>query len=125
VRTSLRLHGYGSVPTHAEAAAQQGNPRRSSIMFETIHADALRITEGRTNSINGHGGRCSCRALAEAMHCKPETISLSYCQGVLRKHWTMECDHYCRLPPSGPDAGEKWRHFGAMDPVKAILIVNG
>jgi hypothetical protein len=78
----------------------------------------------RIRSLGGHGSRCSCRALAAALHCKPETISLSFCEGVLKKHWTLECDHYCRFPPEPPDAGQRWRDVGTIDPVKAVLIVN-
>jgi hypothetical protein len=74
---------------------------------------------------HGHGSRCSCRALAAALHCRPETISLSFCEGVLKKHWTLECDHYCPLAPPMPDTSAKWRELGALDAVKAILIGNG
>lgn len=80
---------------------------------------------GYASGSDEHGSRCSCRVLAAALHCKPETIRLSYCQGVLMKHWTMECDHIGHRPLPMPNSAEKWRDLGAIDPVKAILIGNG
>ncbi|HRL78524.1 MAG TPA: hypothetical protein PLC86_22960 [Candidatus Accumulibacter phosphatis] len=71
-----------------------------------------------------HGNRCSCRLLAEAVGCNSKTIRFTFCQAVLMKHWTVECNHGC------PDAlGECRRSVslhgvGPINPIKAILIKN-
>lgn len=71
-----------------------------------------------------HGSRCSCRRLAEAFSCTPKTIRFSYCQGVLMKHWIIECNHGCHDEPAPSASGSKWRDIGPIDPIKAILIKN-
>jgi hypothetical protein len=45
---------------------------------------------------------------------------------VLRKHWRLTCRHGEILEThKDKKASEKWRDFGEMDAVKAILISNG
>ncbi|TXT24902.1 MAG: hypothetical protein FD131_4797 [Rhodocyclaceae bacterium] len=77
-----------------------------------------------TSKHDEHGDRCSCRVLAEATGCEPDTIRFSYCQAVLMKRWAMECNHGCRHGSAGSGSGDKWHDVGPIDPVKAILISN-
>lgn len=72
-----------------------------------------------------HGDRCECRLLAEAVGLKPGAIGFAYCRAVLKKHWTLECNHGCPDEPPLASSGEKWHDVGPLDPVKAILIKNG
>lgn len=71
-----------------------------------------------------HGNRCVCRLLAEAVGLKSEAIGYLYCREVLRKHWTLECNHGCLDEPPVVNSSEKWHDVGPIDPVKAILVKN-
>lgn len=73
---------------------------------------------------SGHGNLCTCRILAEAVHCKPDVLLFSYCQSVLRKRWIIECNHGCQYIQPPTASHEKWHELGAMDPIKAILVEN-
>ena len=71
-----------------------------------------------------HGNRCSCKLLAEAVGCDPNTIQFEYCRSVLMKHWRLECNHGCQDEEPEVNSGNKWRDIGPMDPIKAILVTN-
>lgn len=73
----------------------------------------------------GHGNRCSCRQLADLIGCNPKVIRFAYCQAVLMKHWTMECNHGCHDEIVESGSSGKWHDIGPIDPVAAILIKNG
>jgi hypothetical protein len=83
-----------------------------------------------TKSLNfhenqGHGAKCSCQLLAQAIGADPRTISYQYCSQVLQKHWHMTCTHgepNSALATSG--SVEHWRSVGPIDPVMAILMSN-
>ena len=71
-----------------------------------------------------HGDCCSCRLLAEAMHCDPGMVSFSYCRSVLHQHWIMHCNHGGLSAEEQQQSNDGWRGLGTMDPIKAILIKN-
>jgi hypothetical protein len=72
-----------------------------------------------------HGNRCSCRLLADLIGCHPKMVRFTYCQAVLMKHWTMECNHGCHDEIVESGSIGKWHDVGPVDPVTAILIKNG
>ena len=71
----------------------------------------------------GHGDRCTCRLLAEAMGYDPATLSFSYCRSVLQRHWVLHCNHGGVSVAEQRDSG-RWGGLGEMDAIKAILIKN-
>lgn len=71
----------------------------------------------------GHGNRCSCGVLADAIGCARETIRFGYCKNVLARRWRLECNHGCHETSVTPKS-VRWRHFGELDAVKAILLKN-
>lgn len=73
---------------------------------------------------DAHGDRCSCRILAAAVGCKSDALRFAYCQAVLQRRWTMDCNHGCRPAPASVESRGKWHDLGPIDPVKAILIEN-
>ena len=72
-----------------------------------------------------HGDRCVCRTLALAVRCNPKMLKYNYCRTVLQKRWIVECNHGCLAEVAMADSGLKWHDVGQIDPVKAILIMNG
>lgn len=73
-----------------------------------------------------HGNCCDCVLLAAAIGAGPDAISFDYCLNVLQKRWLLTCRHGEILETREENkASEKWRNFGEMDAVKAILIRNG
>lgn len=72
----------------------------------------------------GHGNRCSCRLLAEAIGFNPRTIGFTYCRAVLMNHWVVECNHGCHDEAVESGRSGKWHDVGPIDPIKAILITN-
>jgi len=81
---------------------------------------------GPGNSTVPHGTHCECLVLAAAIGAGPDAIPFDYCLHVLRKHWRLTCRHGETLETGKEKkASEKWRDFGEMDAVKAILISNG
>ncbi len=73
----------------------------------------------------GHGDRCSCRLLAEAMRCDPAMVSYSFCRSVLQRHWVLHCNHGCLSVGEHKDRSNRWvGGLGEIDPIKAILIRN-
>lgn len=72
-----------------------------------------------------HGNRCYCRLLADVIGCHPKAVCFTYCQAVLMKHWTMECNHGCHDAIVETGSSGKWHDIGPIDPVAAILIRNG
>ncbi len=77
-----------------------------------------------TNENRGHGNLCSCRLLAEAAGCDPKQIGVGYCRNVLMRRWIVECNHGCANGVPAQAQHARWKDFGAIDPVKAILICN-
>lgn len=71
-----------------------------------------------------HGNRCTCRMLAMAIGCNPKTLTYNYCRTVLQKRWFVECNHGC-CNEQETASREAWHDLGPIDPIKAILIVNG
>lgn len=81
---------------------------------------------GPGNSMVPHGTHCECLVLAAAIGAGPRSIPFHYCLNVLQKHWRLTCRHGEILETrEEKKAGEKWRSYGEMDAVKAILISNG
>ncbi|MEK7877579.1 MAG: hypothetical protein AAB325_15480, partial [Pseudomonadota bacterium] len=73
-----------------------------------------------------HGSCCDCVLLAAAIGAGSNSIPFAYCLHVLQKHWRLTCRHGEILKTRDEKkASEKWRNFGEMDAVKAILISNG
>jgi len=71
-----------------------------------------------------HGNRCSCTLLAEAVHCKSDTVCFTFCREVLMKRWVVECNHGCHDETAPETQGSKWSDIGPIDSVKAVLISN-
>lgn len=81
---------------------------------------------GPGNSTVPHGTHCECLLLAAAIGAAPESIRFDYCLNVLQKRWRLTCRHGEILETrEEKKASEKWRDYGEMDAVKAILISNG
>ena len=96
----------------------------SSNLVQPTGQDALAV--GPSNGEMPHGNCCGCVLLAAAVGAGPRAIPFDYCLNVLQKRWLLTCRHG-EMVDTGRDkkAGEKWRNFGDMDAVKAILIKNG
>ena len=73
---------------------------------------------------NGHGSRCTCRVLAEAVGFDASVVSFAFCRSVLQRRWVVECDHACGSVDEPQESSDRWREFGKIDSVKAILIMN-
>ncbi len=81
---------------------------------------------GPCNSMVPHGTNCECLLLAAAIGAGPDAIPFHYCLSVLQKHWRLTCRHGETLETGKEKkVSEKWRDFGDIDAVKAILISNG
>jgi len=72
-----------------------------------------------------HGDRCVCRTLALAVGCDPKMLTYNYCRTVLQKHWIVKCNHGCQAQVPPEDSTLKWHDVSEIDPVRAILIMNG
>lgn len=72
-----------------------------------------------------HGDRCVCRTLALAVGSNPKQLRYNYCLQVLQRRWVVECNHGCLAGSPVTDSEMKWHDVGQIDPVKAILIMNG
>ena len=81
---------------------------------------------GPGNGEMPHGNYCECVLLAAAVGAGPQAISFHYCLNVLQKRWLLTCRHGEMVDTgSAEKTSEKWRNFGEMDAVKAILVKNG
>lgn len=104
--------------------AEWGSPEASSSRAQPTRQNAL--DAGLGNEKVPHGSCCDCVLLAAAVGAGPDAISFDYCLNVLQKRWLMTCTHGETLETGNEEkASAKWRNFGEMDAVKAILIRNG
>lgn len=69
-----------------------------------------------------HGEMCDCMLLAQAIGAPPSSVDFAYCQNVLQKHWSLRCNHGCRIP--GPRITRELPRLDTHDPVHAVLLVN-
>lgn len=69
-----------------------------------------------------HGDHCDCMLLARAVGAGAEAVDVNYCRQVLRKHWTLHCNHGARR--AQPKATLELPPHDSGDPVQSILLAN-
>jgi hypothetical protein len=69
---------------------------------------------------NEHGNRYSCRALAAIFGCDASMVSFTYSQFVLKKRWSLKCNHGGNYEAVEYMPEGLWRDTGTLDPIRAI-----